>query len=652
MRIKDRLISLGQITGISSDRIRSPSRAIAIGLIGLSTVCGPQVPAAEDSPSGLADFSLEDLGNIQITSVSGTLESLSGAPASVFVLSREDIRRAGVTSLPEALRLAPNLQVARVSASEYAISARGFNNSTGNKLLVLIDGRSVYTPLYSGVFWDAQDVLLDDIDRIEVLSGPGGTIWGVNAVTGVINVVTRPAARTQGAALHAGGGNFERSASFRYGGQAWADGNYRVYAKYRGVENTENAGGTDLPDAWTHAQLGFRADWGDADGMFSLQGDGYHGEADASPLNNLDIDGLNLLARWDRTLSNGSSLRVQAYYDHSARSDLPVFEEDLDIADIEVRHSVALGAHQLVWGGGYRHAWDDVSNSPSLAFLPARRGLTWANVFAQDTLRLTPDLALTVGGKFEDNDYTGIEFLPSLRIAWTTPGDNLLWSALSRAVRAPSRLDRELFFPGTPPYLVAGGPGFRSETANVLEVGYRAQPSEALSYSITAFHHVYDRLRSLEPVAGGQMVFGNLIDGTTSGVEAWANYQAGERWRLSGGILTLRQSLERMPGSLDPTGPRSLANDPSLQLSLRSMFSLSERFQLDLFVRHVGALPDPEVPAYTAVDARLGLSLGKAMVLSLTLQNMLDSQHAEFGAAATRSEYERIAFLAIEWRQP
>jgi iron complex outermembrane receptor protein len=610
-----------------------------------------QAQAQSQARGDLADLSLEELSNIQVTSVSGRAEKLSGAAASIFVITGEDIRRSGANSLPEALRLAPNLQVARVGSAQYAISARGFNGTVANKLLVLIDGRTVYTPLFSGVFWDAQDVMLEDVERIEVISGPGATLWGANAVNGVINVITRSAQATQGALLGAGGGNLERGGAFRHGGNLGADGHYRVYGKYFDRENTERADGTGVRDAWHRAQVGFRADWGAASSGFTLQGDAYAGKLDQSRPGKTGIDGANLLGRWNRRLAGGSDLRLQAYWDHTERDIPGTFGETLDILDVEFQHGIApAAAHRVLWGGGYRHGRDRVRNSAALAFLPADKNLDWANVFVQDQIALGAALELTAGLKLESNDYTGWEHLPSVRLAWQPSADRLLWTSLSRAVRAPSRLDRELFAPGTPPFTtLAGGPDFRAEISNVFEIGFRAQLPGAVSYSITAFYHDHDHLRSLEPAPGGGFALGNLIEGTTKGIEAWGSYQASGTWRLSGGAVLLDQDLKLKAGSLDSTGPSALGNDPETQWGLRSSHSFAPRQELDVMLRYVDELPAPSVPAYLAVDLRYGWRARRDLEVSLTVQNLFDPSHPESGAAPNRSEHARGAFLKLRW---
>ena len=576
---------------------------------------------------------------------------MQDAAASIFVITADDIRRSGVSSLPEALRLAPNLQVARVSANSYAISARGFNNAIGNKLLVLIDGRTVYTPLFSGVFWDSQDVMLEDVERIEVISGPGATLWGANAVNGVINVITRPAADTRGALLAAGAGNQTKGGAARYGGEFSSGGHYRVYGQYFDRANTEHANGTSVFDDWNSGRIGFRADWGGTARGITVQGDAYRGELDQAAPGTQRISGVNLLARWNRQLSEDSSVRVQAYYDRTERTQPGSFAEHLDIFDLEFQHALrAAASHRLLWGGGYRYAFDRVDNSAALAFLPADRNLRWANVFVQDEIALAPNLDLTLGVKAESNVYTGVDWLPSARLAWKAAANRLIWGAVSRAVRAPSRLDRDLFAPANPPFLLAGGPNFQSEVSKVFELGYRSQPTSVISYSITAFRQIYDHLRSVEPAPGGGLVIDNKIDGTGTGVEAWGTYQATQAWRLSAGLLELRQRLALKPDSLSTQGVAAEGNDPKHQWMLRSSLNLGRAYELDMTIRHVSALPSPLVPAYTAFDARLGWHVNRNFELSLTGQNLFGPAHIEFGNPATASLVERSVFLKALWR--
>src|SRR3989454_1057457 len=635
------------VTVDKEEKLSRRNYAARVCIATIASLAAFAANAQTGKPSDLADLSLEELANLEITSVSRRAERLADAPASVFVITGDDIRRSGATSIPEALRLAPNLEVARVDSRQYAISARGFNNTIANKLLVLIDGRTVYTPLFSGVFWDAQDTLLEDVDRIEVISGPGATLWGANAVNGVINVITRRAAETQGTLLVAGAGNLERGAAARQGGKLGVDGAFRVYGKISGRDHTSRADGTSAENSWDRGQAGFRADWGTAAGAFTLQGDAYRGTIDQAS-GDIRISGGNLLTRWARQLSGGDRVQVQAYFDNTEREIPGTFTERLNILDVEFQHALRVGSqHSVIWGGGYRRADDHVSNTAAIAFLPADRNLRWGNLFVQDEIALRGDqLRLTLGTKAQSNPYTATEFLPSARIAWKPDASRLVWSALSRAVRAPARLDRELFIPGQPPFFVlAGGPDFRSEISKVLELGYRAQPSPRASYSVTLFHSVHDHLRSLEPGPAGVLVIGNEMEGKTNGIEAWGSLQAAERWGPSAGLLGLDQNLRLKPGSGDTMGVAAAGNDPKHQWNLRSSLDLPGRQEFDVLLRHVAPLPSPSVPGYTALDARYAWQFERGLELALVAQNLFDRSHPEFGAAATRSEIERGLFF-------
>jgi iron complex outermembrane receptor protein len=612
--------------------------------------------SAQIRSQNLADLSLEELSNIEITSVSRRAERLSDAAASVYVISNDDIRRSGATSLPEVLRLAPNLQVARIDASQYAISARGFNNAVGNKLLVLIDGRTIYSPIFSGVFWDQQNVMLEDVERVEVISGPGATLWGANAVNGVINIITRSAADTQGGIVSFQGGNLEQTAAFRHGGKLGEYGQFRVYAKGSQIQNTKQANGIAVADGFGWGQAGFRTDWQAGRDVFTLQGDTYRGKAEdrGAPafgrIGRIESSGTNLLARWTRQF-DGSDLRVQAYVDHTERQDRNTFSPKADVLDIEIQHSLLRGRNRFVWGGGYRHARDDVTPGMFLGlipsgFIPRSQELSWWNLFGQGEFVLLDNLTLTTGIKFEHNDYTGAETLPSLRLAWKALPNLLVWGAASRAVRAPSRIDRELFLPTTPPFLIAGGPHFVSEVANVYEAGVRGNLSSKLNYSATVFWHEWKHLRSgSAPVA----IIENKIKGSTYGLEAWGTWEAARGWRLSAGAMTLRKRLELEAGSTDPAGVTNpnLSNDPEYQLMLRASIDIAPNHQLDATVRRVAQLPNPVVPKYTAVDMRYGWRVRHGLELSLTLRNAFDSAHAEFNPAPTRSEIERSVLLGL-----
>ncbi|HTR00479.1 MAG TPA: TonB-dependent receptor, partial [Candidatus Acidoferrum sp.] len=456
------------------------------------TLAQPQ--PSDRSSAGLNDnllaSSLEELTQIQITSVARHQESLLQAAASVYVITADDIHRSGATTLPEVLRLAPTLQVARIDSVQYAITARGFNNTIGNKLLVLIDGRTVYTPMFSGVFWEMQDTMLEDIDRIEVISGPGATLWGANAVNGVINIITRPVAPHESTLVSADAGNQEQGAAVRGGGTLDGDVRWRAYARTRRWDETELESGAPVLNRYQRQQAGFRADWQRGSDDFTLQGDVFDGESEQRgtvgtiTIPPLEGSGANLLARWDRHWSADSSLQVQAYWNHNDRREFVLFSPESDIYDIELQQNFALGSHRLVWGGGYRLGEDDVGDGFITGLRPQQSNLEWKDVYLQDEFPLAANLKLTTGLKLEWNDYTGMEYLPTLRLGWTVSANDFLWAAASRAVRAPSRYDRDVYFPQNPPYIVAGGPNFVSEVAKVYEVGYRGLIGSALQLSV------------------------------------------------------------------------------------------------------------------------------------------------------------------------
>ena len=612
----------------------------------------------------MADLSIEELANIQITSVSKKPERLGSAAASVFVITSDDIRRFGASSLPEALRMAPNLQVAQTSSAAYAISARGLNgsnNSAPNKLLVLIDGRSVYSPFFSGVFWDAQDLMLEDVERIEVVSGPGGTLWGVNAVNGVINIITRAATDTVGSLASLEGGTRGAQVGFR---QGWTTprGAWRVYGKHLDLAHTELGNGKRVNDARHQSQLGFRADWNNHTDQFSLNGAAYRG-ANQQPepglisvtgsnlkLGTVDTRGANLTGSWTRRMADGSTLSLQAYLDHSQRTVPPTFAERLNIADIQFQHSLRpLGKHRIVWGANYRHSWDQVTNSDVIAFLPAETEQEWSSLFTQDEIALRDNLRLTAGARIERNDYTGNEFLPTLRLSWQATPAHALWAGVSRTVRAPSRLDADAYIPGRPPYLLRGGMRVRSEVAKVFELGYRGQPLAGLSYSATIFHNDDDHLRTqeIDPTVTF-LVFDSLMEGRANGIEMWGSYQATPAWRLSAGYTALHQNLQLKPGSNDVAGPSTTGKDPSHTMQLRSIYNLAAGKELEVAVRKVAALEQAAVPGYTAVDARFGWQVNPGLEVSVTAQN-INGDHPEYGPAATRSEIPRSVAVKLVW---
>jgi iron complex outermembrane receptor protein len=619
--------------------------ATAVALALLSATPGRATQLAKD----LSTLSLEELGDIQITSVSKQNQLLSNAPAAIYVITNEEIRRSGYRRLPEILRLAPNLQVARANGQTYVISARGFGDTIANKLLVLIDGRSVYTPLFSGVFWDMQDVVADDIDRIEVISGPGGTIWGTNAVNGVINVVTRHSRDTQGGLVNLGGGNEVVDGVARFGGRIGDSGTYRVYGKGFEFRDTVAASGAHRDDRWSRGQGGFRMDWSRDSDAFTVQGDAYETwQRQALPLTGT-VSGYNVLSRWGRDLGDRSGLQIQAYVDHAERSFPGSFADALDTVDIEAQYSRSwTERNHVVLGGGYRHWRDDFTVlSPSTVFIPAQRNFNLGNIFAQNTYSFSPELTLSLGLRLEANDYTGLEPLPSARLSWQVGEGGLVWGAISRAVRSPSRIDREFFI--LP--ILAGGPNFTDEKLVAYELGYRRQ-FNAGSVSVSAYYNIYDDLRSFEAQPGGGLpiTFGNTMKGETHGVEAWGTYLVSDWWRLSAGVNLMHRELRFEEGSRDVVGIQAAGNDPKYQFSLRSSMNLTPQLELDVGLRKTGALPNPTVPDYLSLDARIGWQVADNLDLSVTANNLLDDRHPEFGAAPGRSVFGRSVFFGVRWR--
>jgi iron complex outermembrane receptor protein len=623
------------------------SIVITTSLAHASNVKIAGVPDLKD----LAELSVEQLSRITVTSVARRAQPLATAPSAVYVITNDAIRRSGATTLPEALRLAPNLQVARADVNQYAISARGFNNVLANKLLVMIDGRTVYSPLFSGVFWEAQHVMLEDVERIEVISGPGSTLWGANAVNGVINVITRRAADTQGALVSAGIGNREASTALRWGGKLGDRGHYRVYGTIGERDSGKLSNGMPLADGAETGQAGFRTDWRTGDQSFMVSGDAYRRDIEQSFGGSRDLAGAHLLMRWQKREADDVTWRIQAYYDRVERDQPGSIKERLDTWDMEAMFGFrALERHRVLVGAGYRFMSDDLENlGPSLAFIPPSTNLHRAHVFVQDDIGLTQNVDLTLGLKLEHNTYSHLETLPNARLSWRLDERQLLWTALSRAIRAPSRIDRELYSPALPPYALAGGRDFRSEVARVFEIGYRAQPIPALSYSISVFRHEFDRLRTIDPAPSGAVV-GNGMRGSLNGIEAWGSYRVGPRWRLTGGLTRHWQKLSLLPGNASLGGTAAAGNDPTYTWQLGSAFDLSPAHELDVRIRRVGELPIGPVPAYTAVDVNFGWHVTRSFSVSLTVQNLLDPTHAEWGNTLLRAESQRAAFLKLRWQ--
>jgi iron complex outermembrane receptor protein len=589
-------------------------------------------PARADT-TDLSRLSIEELANVEITSVSKRPERLADAAASVFVISNQDLRNSGALSLPEALRLAPNLNVQRVDSTDYGISSRGLNGfESANKLLVLIDGRSVYSPFFAGVEWSQQHVMLADLDRIEVISGPGGALWGANAVNGVINVVSRSADQTLGGLAEAVGGSGDAAVNLRYGVRLGESGAVRVYAQgYDRADTLLN--GKSADDGWNGGQAGFRSDFALGHDHLTLQGDIYRddimSQIPASPKGKLL--GANLEGRWTRTFEDGSTFEAQAYFDRYERIARGILD-GVSTYDVQVQQTFQRGRHQVVVGGGYRWWQDRFANFVNGFVLdPPSRRLNLASGFVQDQIDLG-DLTLTLGIKGENASFSGGEWMPSARLAWKLSDRAMIWGAVSRVVRDPSRLDRELVFP---PFLVRSD--FQTEKLVAYELGYRGRPAERLSLTATVFLHDYTDVRSNEitPVTLFPITIGNGLEGRTYGLEAWADYDLTADWRLSGGFTALGKDFRRSPGSSDISKLAAQGHDPALQASVRSQMRISPSLSLDTRLRYVSRTPKEltggymDAPAYSEADARLAWQVNDRVELSVAGVNLLDAAHPE-----------------------
>lgn len=611
------------------------------------------------SLGSLKTLSLEELMNIQVTSVSKRVEDLEEVASAIQVITQDDIRNSGAKTLPEALRLASNLQVAQVNSSQWAISARGFDNVLANKLLVLIDGRTVYTPLYAGVYWDVQNVLLEDIDRIEVISGPGGTLWGANAVNGVINIITKNSKETKGLfAEGAVGSALPGLGNLRYGGQLGKQLSYRVYGTGFKLGNTVLPDGSNAKDEWHMGQGGFRLDWDASEkSKLMIQGNLYGGKPNPDAGDTLvTARGDNILVRWDHTTSRNSDFQLQAYYDHTWRDFGNGFSEDLKTYDIDWQNHYRLGyRHQLTYGVNFRMMDHTVTNLELFAFLPAHKTLYLYSGFIQDEMMVVKDhLHFTIGSKIEHNSYTGFEYQPNGRLNWTLNKKQTIWTSVSRAVRTPARIDRDFYLFLTPELpFVSGNDSFASEKMIAYELGWRSTPLKTLSYSLSSFYNTYDNIRSVEPGPPPfyiPLTFGNGVKGKTYGVELSVTAQLTDWWNMKGGYTFLKKDLSVKEGSKDTNEGTAESDDPENQLVVQSRIKLPARIELGTILRYVDHLPKPFVPHYFGLDVRIGWKLNKSLELNVVGQNLLNKQHSEFIASSpTAREIQRNIYGKITY---
>ena len=619
--------------------------------------------AAQDayrSPAELKKLSLDELVDVQITSAARRPEPLSQAANAIEVVTADDIMRAGVTNIPDALRLVTEMQVAQIDGHTWAISARGFNISTANKMQVLMDGRNLYTPLYSGVFWDVQQTFLPDLQQIEVIRGPGATLWGANAVNGVINIRTKSAKDTQGFLLYGGGGNEEQDfAGIRYGGTFGKDTFYRVYITQTNRDSLSFEGGGDAEDEYDMTQGGFRIDsTPNEDDILTLQGDLYHGEFGQLDMADAKGDGGNLIGRWTRQLGVDSSMMLQTYFDYTHRLIPDVFEEHRYTYDIEFQHSIRLcDQHDIVYGANYHLSADDIGNlGPSLAFIPDNETVHLVSAYVQDEFHIVPnEFSITAGSKFEYNSFSGFEFQPTARFTWNATAGQTIWGAVSRAVRTPTRIDQNLVSPnptsGTPPLLL-GNPDFDSETLIAYELGYRIKPYHSVSVDLSGFYNDYDNLRSVEPVTpAGPFIFKNRLQGSSYGASLTTKWRITDWWKIDGNISVLQEDIHPGPGSADVTNGSSEGNDPNCMFAIRSSVDLPYNIQFDSVLRYVGDLPNPPTPAYLTLDVRVAWAPNNHVEIAVVGRNLLDDKHPEFSAGpqGVTREVERSVFGTFKW---
>jgi iron complex outermembrane receptor protein len=614
-------------------------------------------PPPQYQSRDLKRLTIEELSQIDVTMAARRAEPLSETAAAVTVLSQDDLRRSGVTTLPQAMRLAAGVHAAQVFASGWAITARGFNISTANKLLVMIDGRTVYSPVFSGVFWESQDVFLADVDRIEIIRGPGGALWGANAVNGVINVITRSSAETKGLFVRAGGGSESRAyTGLRYGGDL-GNGTYRVYGQFRAEDDRELVAGGSARDDMQFGQAGFRVDSQQGAVTWTLQGDSYSARSGLADRSDVRLAGGNLLGRLSRAFSQDSRFQIQLYYDRTFRRVPNQYRGLRDTFDIDAQHQQRFGGrHDVVFGAAARLSrGDDFGDGPGFFFDPRVRTSWLTSAFVQDEVTVVPKrLFATIGAKIERNDFSGVELQPTGRLRWSLNSRHTVWGAVSRAVRMPTRFDTDLriVFPPTGRVVVTGSDSFSSENVVSYEAGYRSNPVPRVALNLAAFANRYTDLRSQElPESPGlPVVLANGLTARTSGAELAASVQLVPRWQLHGSYTFLTKTFGRDAGSRDVTNGTSEANDPRHLARFRSFIDLSRSMELDAVLTFAGALPQPAVPAFTELNLRFGWHLGDRLEASVLAQNLLHARHEEFASGTPREYVVRGFHLRLDWR--
>ncbi len=636
---------------------------------------------AEASGNDLSALSLEDLMNVEVTSVSKQKQRIADAPAAISVISQEDIDRSGMTTIPDLLRLAPGMDVGKLDDNKWAVGSRGFTGFFSTKLLVLMDGRSVYTPQFAGVYWNAQDYILQDLDRIEVIRGPGATIWGSNAVDGVVNVTSKSADQTQGWLISSLGGSQEQDGSIRYGGKLDDSTFYRAYIKYRNFDDSDTSTGQAAFDKWDSLQSGFRIDrHSNPDDTLTFQGDAYiqhlaqtDNWVNLTPPFQTNVpddahaNGANVLARWTHVISDTSNFSVQTYYDRLHHDDMTL-DYTQDTGDIEFQHNFALGSRQeLIWGGGYRFYSSRTIGSSQIVFDPADRDLQLATAFIQDDVAIVPDrLHFFIGTKLEYNSYTNLEVEPSARLLWTPNSHNTLWGAISRATRTPARFeeDSQIRFaafpagPNTALLEATNNPDLNSEELLAYELGYRFEPTKSFSLDIAGFYNQYSNLivnvtqtPFFDPTPPAHLVIpdalGNFDRARTYGAEVEATWRPTDNWKLIGSYSWLDGHQTDFLGQ-----QRKLdTNSPVNQFQIRSYLDITPHVQFNTALYYAGSHNLGGVPAYTRVDANIAWHPQDRLELMVGVQNAFDNSHPESDIATfvVPTETERMYFVRASY---
>jgi len=669
------------------------------GVLGLGLLYPIQAIAATD----VTEFSLEELMGMEITSVAKKSQPLSEAAAAIYVITREHIRRSGMTSIPELLRMVPGLQVAHIDSNKWAISSRGFNGRWSNKLLVLMDGRTLYNPMFSGVYWDVQGTIIEDIERIEVIRGSGGAIWGANAMNGVINIITRHSRDTQSGFVSVRSGEHEQGARVRFGSNIGENGTFRAYATTDDFDEFADSGETSAYDAWEIQRIGLRTDWAlDTDSELTIQADAYKGDM-KQMLGNLEsafsspqflptdsqLDGNNLLFRWNSNLKNNSSWSFQGYFDRAERSNTYI-SELIDTYDFEFQYNFSIdNIHQINWGVSARRINDKIIGDFTVSFDPFSEQQNLYTAFIQDDISLNDELSLTIGSKFEHTSTIkkDIEVQPSVRMLWRLDDTSSLWAAVGRSITAPSRVYRDITInvaAFASPFVDPDGPGplptgapivisivgdneVDSEVVKSVELGYRSHLSENVSFDSTLFYNSYDRLHSTEQsfAYGGSpapthlimlRTFDNQMRGKTFGIELSAKWQVSTDWRIDGSYSWINIDTNLLPNSTDVNSVDDTELvTPEHQLQLHAYWDISDMLQLDVAAYYVdeirvrGVNERKVIADYTRLDIRLGWHLSKTIEVNLVGQNLLEKQHVEFVSSdSLGTEVPRSIYLQIK----